>query len=168
MCFACCELDLCVLDHTTLSRRSGSFAGRRPSAIPHGARNPIVDSTGLKLFGQGEWNEERHGRNHRPWRKIHLAVDACIGEIVANALTDNDADDADEVPGLLEQVDGEIASVIAGGAHDGEPVYQVAARRQHDPPSDVVIHARASAIPGTPSFIAISSYGLQIHGALRL
>jgi hypothetical protein len=86
--FRLLEFELCVPDHTTLSRRSGSFADRRPSAISHGARHLIVDSTGLKLFGQGEWNEERHGRSRRSWRKLHLAVDACTGEIVANALSD--------------------------------------------------------------------------------
>ena len=55
-------------------------------------------------------------------------IDAGTGEIVANALTENDADDIGEVPGLLEQVDGEITSFIADGAYDGEPVYQAVAR----------------------------------------
>lgn len=116
------------LCHTTLSRRSGSFAARRPNAIAHGARHLIVDSTWLKLFGQGEWNEERHGRNCRSWRKLYLAgaaaarsglaprshqgLDACTGEIVARALTEKGAYDAGEVPGLLEQIDGEIANFI--------------------------------------------------------
>jgi Transposase DDE domain len=90
----------------------------------HGARHLIVDSTGLKLFGQGEWDEERHGRARRSWRKLHLAIDAGTGEIVANTLTDNGADDVGEVPGLLGQVEGEIISFIADGAYDGEPVYQ--------------------------------------------
>jgi hypothetical protein len=126
-------LDLCVPDHTTLSRRSGDFARRCPNVISHGARHLIVDSTGLKLFGQGEWDEEKHGRTRRSWRKLHLAIDSDTGEIVANALTDNSADDIGEVPGLLEQVEGEIASVIADGAYDGEPVYQTVARKQHDP-----------------------------------
>jgi hypothetical protein len=139
-------LDLCVPDHTTLSRRSGDFAKRRPNVISHGARHLIVDSTGLKLFGQGEWDEEKHGRTRRSWRKLHLAIDAGSGEIVANALTDNGADDVGEVPGLLEQFEGEVASVIADGAYDGEPVYQTVARKQHDPPPDVVIPPRASAV----------------------
>ena len=103
-------LDLRSPDHTTLGRRSGEFATRRPSVIAR-ARHLVVDSTGLKLFGQGEWNEERYGRNRRSWRKLHLAIDAGTGEIVANALTENDADDIGEVSGLLEQVDGEIASL---------------------------------------------------------
>jgi hypothetical protein len=145
--FRLLELDLCVPDHTTLSRRSARFANRRPSVISHGARHLIVDSTGLKLFGQGDWNEERHGRSRRSWRKLHLAVDACTGEIIANTLTDNGADNASKVPGLLEQVDGKIASFIADGAYDGDPVYQAVACHQHDPPADVVIPPRASAVP---------------------
>jgi hypothetical protein len=115
------------------------------------ARHLIVDSTGLKLFGQGEWNEEKYGRHRRSWRKLHLAIDADTGEIVASALTENDADDIGAVPGLLEQVDGEIASFTADGAYDGEPVYQVVARQQHDPPPDVVIPPRASAVLSTDS-----------------
>ena len=143
-------LDLCIPDHTTLSRRSGEFATRRPSVIER-ARHLVVDSTGLKLFGQGEWNEERYGRHRRSWRKLHLAIDADTGEIVANALTENDADDIGEVPGLLEQIDGEITSFIADGAYDGEPVYHAVARQQHDPPPDVVIPPRASAVLSTDS-----------------
>ena len=134
-------LDLRSPDHTTLSRRSGEFATRRPSVISR-ARHLVVDSTGLRMFGQGEWNEERYGRHRRSWRKLHLAIDADTGEIVANALTENDADDIGEVPKLLEQIGGEITSFIADGAYDGEPVYQAVARQQHDPPPDVVIPPR--------------------------
>ena len=66
-------------------------------------------------------------------------------------MTENDADDIGAVPGLLEQVDGEITSFIADGAYDGEPVYQAVARQQHEPPSDVVIPPRASAVLSTDS-----------------
>src|SRR5215469_2401859 len=143
------SLNLCVPDHTTLSRRSGDFARRRPNVTSHGAKHLVVDSTGLKLFGRGEWDEERHGRARRSWRKLHLVIDAGTGEIVANTLTDNSADDVGEVPRLLEQVESEIASFIADGAYDGEPVYQEVARKQHDPPPDVVVPPRASAVLST-------------------
>jgi len=143
-------LDLRIPDHTTLSRRSSEFAIRRASVVAR-ARHLIVDSTGLKLFGQGEWDEERYGRSRRTWRKLHLAIDANTGEVVAHTLTENDADDIGEVPGLLEQVDGEISSFIADGAYDGDLVYQAVARQQHDPPPDVVIPPRASAVLSTDS-----------------
>jgi hypothetical protein len=81
----------------------------------------VIDSTGLKLFGQGEWDEEKHGRTRRSWRKLHLAVDADTGEIVACVLTDNAADDAGQVPALLEALKGEIASVTADGAYEPTP-----------------------------------------------
>jgi hypothetical protein len=141
--------ELRVPDHTTLSRRGRGFAGRQPKAVPHGPLHLVIDSTGLKLFGQGEWDEEKHGRTRRSWRKLHLAVDAGTGEIVACVLTDNAADDAGQVPALLEAIEGEIASVTADGAYDGEPVYQAIAGHQPDPPPDVVIPPRASAVPST-------------------
>src|SRR3712207_3284266 len=84
-------------DHTTLRRRGRGFAGRRPGAVPHGPLQLVIDGTGLKLVGRGEWDAEKHGRTRRSWRKLHLAVDAGTGEIVACVLTDNGADDAGEV-----------------------------------------------------------------------
>jgi hypothetical protein len=141
-------LDLFIPDHTTLSRRSRKFSGHRPHTVSHGPVHLVIDSTGLKLFGQGEWNEEKHGRTRRSWRKLHLALDADTGELVARVLTGNDLDDAGQTPVLLEQVDAEIASVTADGAYDGEPVYQAVASRQPDKPPDVIIPPRSSAAPG--------------------
>lgn len=141
-------LDLAVPDHTTISRRSGSLAGRRPRVVPQGPLHLVVDSTGLKLFGRGERQEEKHGRAPRSWRKLHIALDAATGEIVAHALTDKDVDDAGQLPVLLAQVEGEIASVTADGAYDGEPSYEAVAARQVDPPPDVIIPPRSSAVPG--------------------
>src|SRR3712207_6660705 len=96
--------ELRVPDHTTLSRRSRGLAGRRPKVVPHGPMHLAVDSTGLKLFGRGEWDAEKHGRARRSRRKSHLAVDAGTGEIVAGVPTDSGADDAGEAPALLGQV----------------------------------------------------------------
>src|SRR5215212_5017018 len=107
--------ELRVPDHTTLSRRSRGFAGRQPKVVPNGPMHLVIDSTGLKLFGQGEWDEEKHGRARRSWRKLHLAVDADTGEIVASTLTDNAADDAGQVPALLEAVGRGRDCVRAGG-----------------------------------------------------
>src|SRR5215218_2518133 len=152
-----------VPDHTTLSRRGRGFAGRRPGVVPHGPMHLVIDSTGLKLFGQGEWDQEKHGRARRSWRKLHLAVDAGTGEIVACVLTDSATDDAGRVPALLETIEGEIASVAADGAYDGEPVYQAIAGHQPDPPPDVVIPPRASAVPSTENAEAQSQRDRHIR-----
>ena len=66
-------LDLSVPDHTTVSRRSSGIAGKQPHSVPHGPAHLIIDSTGLKVFGQGAWDAEKHGRAGRSWRKLHLA-----------------------------------------------------------------------------------------------
>ena len=142
-------LALRVPDHTTLSRRSRGFTGRQPKVVPNAPLHLVVDSTGLKLFGQGEWYAEKHGRMRRSWRKLHLAADAATGDIVACVLTDNASDDAGQLPALLKTIKGEIASVTADGAYDGEPVYQAIASHQPDPPADVVIPPRASAVMST-------------------
>ena len=140
-------VELPVPDHTTLSRRGHAFAGRQPRvAAGSGPVHLVLDSTGLQLFGQGEWDAEKHGRAKRQWLKLHLAVDADTGEIAAHVLTDGNADDAAQVPALLGQAEGTIASVTTDGAYDGEPTYAAAAR-QRDPPPDVVIPPRASAVP---------------------
>jgi len=155
--------DLRVPDHTTLSRRGRSFAGRQPRVVPNGPLHLMIDSTGLKLFGQGEWDEEKHGQTRRSWRKLHLAVDAGTGEIAACVLTDNAADDAGQVPMLLEAIEGEIASVMADGAYDGEAVYQAIASHQPDPPPDVFIPPRASAVPSTENAEAQSQRDRHIR-----
>ena len=143
-------LELRVPDHSTLSRRGRAFAGRQPRCrTSNGPMHLVLDSTGLELFGQGEWDATKHGRARRRWLKLHVAVDADTGEIAAHVLTGGNADDAAQVPALLRQPEGVIASVIADGAYDGEPVYQAAAARQPGRPPDVVIPPRASAVPST-------------------
>ena len=143
-------LDLCVPDHTTLSRRGRAFAGRQPRAARHDEPvHVVLDSTGLQLFGQGEWDAEKHGRKPRQWRKLHLAIDARTCEIMAHVLTDKDVGDIGAVPGLLATVEGPLGSVIADGAYDGASVYKAASLRQHDPPPDTVIPPRASSIVST-------------------
>lgn len=143
-------LQLSVPDHTTLSRRGKAFARRQPRPpATKGAIHLVLDSTGLEVFGQGEWNASKHGRSRRRWRKLHVAVDASTGEITAHILTDGHADDAAQVPALLSQTEGQIASVMADGAYDSDAVYQEAAARQRHPPPAVVIPPRGSAVLST-------------------
>ena len=116
-------LDLAIPDHSTLSRRAETLEVARSQRYTEPV-HLLVDSTGLKLSGAGEWLVERHGTSRRrSWRKLHLGVDAESGEIVAAELTPNDVDDGSQVGNLLDQIDGPIASFTGDGAYDQEHVY---------------------------------------------
>jgi hypothetical protein len=112
--FAMMGLDLSAPDHTTLSRRS-QHLDVRLRRIPTGeVTHLIVDSTGLSIVGEGEWAAAKHGgRGKRGWRKLHLGVDGS-GVIVAQVLTDGNADDAATVPDLLGQFEGELSGSVLG------------------------------------------------------
>ncbi len=119
-------LALRVPDHSTLSRRAATLEVPRPTRPSNGAgaagegepMHLLVDSTGLKLCGAGEWLIERHGTHaRRSWRKLHIGLDAETGQIVASALTDRDVDDASQVGPLLDQVAGAVAAFTADGAY---------------------------------------------------
>jgi hypothetical protein len=143
-------LGIGVPDHTTFSRRSPglALAGALAQAQRAGPVHVVIDATGLKVHGAGEWLAETHGgRGRRTWRKLHLAVDPDGGEILASELTTSEEGDASRVGPLLAQITGPIASVTADGAYDGEPVYRAVAERQPDPPVAVVIPPRVSAVP---------------------
>jgi len=130
-------LSVSVPDHTTFSRRSPGLvlATALAQAQASGPVHVVIDATGLKVYGAGEWLVEKHGeRGTRTWRKLHLAVDPNSGEILASELTSNEDGDASQVGPLLDQIPGPIASVTADGAYDGEPVYRAVAARQPDPP----------------------------------
>jgi transposase len=95
---------------------------------PDGPIHLLIDSTGLKVFGAGEWLQEKHGaKARRTWKKLHLAVDANTGMIMASTLTGNDVGDPSQVAPLLDQIETTIASVTADGAYDGMPTYDVVA-----------------------------------------
>jgi len=138
-------LDLAVPDHSTLSRRAETLAVARP----HPSSGPIhllVDSTGLKLCGPGEWLVEKHGtRTRRDWRKLHLGVDADTGRIVAATLTTSDVDDSSQVGSLLNQVNDPVASFTADGAYDQDGVYGEVTGRHPD--AAVIVPPRSSAVP---------------------
>src|SRR5919199_2667061 len=140
-------LDLAVPDHTTLCRRAATLEVPRPR--PRSDGEPVhllVDSTGLKLCGAGEWLIEKHGtRTRRSWKKLHLGLDADTGRIVAAVLTDKNADDGAQVGPLLDQVDGPVASFTGDGAYDQEGVYGGVAARH--PEAAVIVPPRSSAVP---------------------
>ena len=138
-------LDLPVPDHSTLSRRAETLEVPRPRS-GCAPVHLLVDSTGLRLCGPGEWLAEKHGsRTRRSWKKLHLGVDADTGRIVATALTGHDGDDGSQVGPVLEQVDGPVASFTADGAYDRDDVYAEVAVRH--PEAAVIVPPRSSAVP---------------------
>jgi len=137
-------LDLPVPDHSTLSRRAETLEVLRPKAGSEPV-HLLVDSTGLKLCGPGEWLVEKHGsKRRRGWRKLHLATDADTGRIVAALLTDKDADDGWQVGSLLEQVEGPVTSFTGDGAYDRDDVYAEVTTRH--PEAAVIVPPRANAV----------------------
>lgn len=142
-------LDLAVPDHTTLSRRARAWQspeGRLGRRIPgEGPVHVLIDSTGLQVYGTGPELEEKHGaRTRRGWRKLHLALDADSGEIVAHVMTDQDTGDASQVDPLRDQIAVPIGQFTADGAYDGNPTYD--AVTSHSVGAMVVIPPRPSAV----------------------
>ena len=117
------EVDLPIPDHTTLSRRLKRLSEVQFRRLP--TDQPIhllIDSTGLRMH---IGNLQKPLRN-RAWRKLHLAVDADTGEIIASSLTSRRTHDATQVPALLQQISEPLASVSADGAYDTKSVYDAA------------------------------------------
>ena len=119
------RLDLPVPDYSTVSRRQSSVMSSlsvSPSSRP---RHVVVDATGLKVYGAGEWHvrKHRHGRR-RAWRKLHLGVDETTKEIVAVEVTPSRVHDCLLLPALLDQIPGRIGQVSGDGAYDTRACYQ--------------------------------------------
>ena len=123
-------LDLPVPDHTHMSRRAAQLAVKIPRRPRTGPVHVVVDSTGLKIFGEGEWKVRQHGvGKRRTWRKIHLAVDEAEKDIIGIEVTTADWGDSEVLPELLAQVEGELTQVSADGAYDAEGCHRSIAER---------------------------------------
>jgi Transposase DDE domain len=132
-------------DHTTLSRRNATFESRRfVSRETQGPVDVIVDSTGLKVCGQGEWHTQKHGeKKQKRWKKLHIAADG-QGQIIASTVTESHEQDPSQVPALISQVERDIARFIGDGIYDQAPVY--AAVETHAPGAQVIIPPRKDAV----------------------
>ena len=108
-------------DFSTLSRRQKTLAVTIPYRGSQGPLNLLIDSTGIKAEGEGEWHARKHGgAKRRLWRKIHIGVDEQTLEIRAIEITGSNVGDAPMLPELLDQIpaDVEIGSITADGAYD--------------------------------------------------
>ncbi|ESA34119.1 transposase [Leptolyngbya sp. Heron Island J] len=117
--------------HTTLSRRQKTLIIDLPTKPATGGRHVVVDSTGIKVYGEGEWKTRQHGvSKRRTWLKLHLGVDEQTGEILAAVVTSNAISDGEILPALLDQIPDEIDQVSADGAYDRTYCYDAIDERE--------------------------------------
>jgi hypothetical protein len=141
--FAMLGMNLSVPDHSTLSRRGKGLEVSLPKKVS-GHVDIVMDSTGLKIYGEGEWKVRTHGKSkRRTWRKLHIGADPESGEIEAVALTENNVSDADMVEPMLKQIDQPIDHFAGDGSYDKRKVYN--SLNRHAPQAEVLIPPRKNA-----------------------
>ena len=141
--FRLMKINLPVPDHTTLSKRGKDVKVSLPKKANQ-TMNIVMDSTGLKIYGEGEWKVRQHGvSKRRTWRKLHIGVNPEDGEIQAVLLTENSISDDASVAGLLEQIEQEINEFAADGAYDKRKVYD--SLNAHSPKVKILIPPRKNA-----------------------
>lgn len=146
-----------VPNYTTLSRRQSGLDRRWQTAPTKQTRHVVIDTTGLKVFGAGEWYVRKHGMGRgrrRTWRKLHLGVDEETKEIVAVGLTASNNHDGSHLPDMLKQVLGETGLVSGDRADDTWRCYQTILARGAAPTIPPRRNARLSAVKDPPRFKA--------------
>ena len=140
------KLPLPIPDYSTVSRRQGALQVQ-VSALPRsGPRHVVIDATGLKVYGVGEWCVWKHRMSRRrTWRKLHLGIDEQTKEIVAAELTESRVHDSQRLPALLDQIPDPLGQVSGDGAYDTRACYEAVLQRQATP----VFVPRRTAQPGT-------------------
>ena len=124
------QITIDIPDYTSLAKRAAKTGVSLDIGRHTGPIDVVVDSTGLKVSGEGEWKMRKHGESkRRTWRKLHLAVNPDTHEIEAETLTENSCDDAGQVATLLDQVAGSTDAFYGDGAYDQRKVYETLQKR---------------------------------------
>lgn len=133
------EID--IPDYSTLSRRQKTLTVPLAASSPRGPVYVVVDSTGVKVFGEGEWKVRQHGiSKRRTWLKLHVAVNEATGEALAMELTTNSVDDAAEVKPLLAQIATPIKAFGGDGGYDKNKVYSTLDERGRQQQTSIQIN----------------------------
>ena len=141
--FRMMEINLPVPDHSTLSKRGKELKVKLPKKTSQ-SLNIVMDSTGLKIYGEGEWKVRMHGvSKRRTWRKLHVGANPEDGKIQAVLLTENNVSDNQAVEKLLEQIEPAIIEFAADGAYDKRKVYD--SLNVHSPNVNILIPPRKNA-----------------------
>lgn len=132
--FSLMGIDLPVPDHSTLSRRMGKVVVEMPVTPSEGAIHVVVDSTGVKVYGEGEWKVRMHGvEQRRTWRKLHVGVNEATGEILSAVVSSNNVSDDEVFADLLDGIEDEIGQASGDGAYDKRKCYDAIATRGAKP-----------------------------------
>jgi hypothetical protein len=141
--FRLIKIDLPVPDHSTLSKRGKGLKVNLPKKSSQ-SLNIVMDSTGLKIHGEGEWKVRQHGvSKRRTWRKLHVGANPEDGEIQAVLLTENNISDDEAVEALLGHIKQDIEKFAADGAYDKRKVYD--SLNAHSPGVNILIPPRKNA-----------------------
>jgi Transposase DDE domain len=123
--FALLQVTLPVPSYSTRSRRAAEVAVALGALPRSGPLHLVIDASGVKVYGEGEWKVRLHGwRKRRTWRKLHLAVAEATGEIGAAVTSTAGVSDDDALPDLLARVPGEVSHISADGAYDKRRCYE--------------------------------------------
>ena len=123
-----------VADYSTLSRRRPTLDVRLPKRAPAGPLHVVVDSTGLKVYGEGEWKVRQHGwSKHRTWLKVHLMVDEATHELRAVGVSTPSMTDGEMLPDLLAAESAPLAQVTGDGIYDEWRCWDAVAARPERP-----------------------------------
>lgn len=122
--FSLMSVELALPHYSTLSRRASSLKVNLGVSQASGPRHVVVDSTGVKVYGEGEWKRRKHGvSKRRTWVKLHIGVDEATGEILAAVVTPNSTGDSEVFGELLDDIDDKVNQASADGAYDSGYVY---------------------------------------------
>ncbi|WP_429103209.1 IS5 family transposase, partial [Aeromonas veronii] len=128
--FELMNVPLCAPDYSCVSKRARTVTVAYRQPPKGGITDLVIDSTGLKVFGEGEWKVRKHGaEKRRVWRKLHLAVDPVAHDIVAAEVSLENVHDAEVLPTLLNPLRRKLGRVYADGAYDSKASHQLISRK---------------------------------------
>jgi transposase len=158
------QLDLPVPHYSILSRRARKLAFKLGNHSTNKIKHLVFDSSGLKVFGEGEWKVRTHGADkRRTWRKLHISMDGDTHQIISACLTGKDIVDPRVLPKLLNQVEGAVERVYADGAYDSRECY----RAIHNKKAKAVIPPRKGSTLWTYDYLKARNTnlrGVRKHG----
>lgn len=119
-----------IPSYSLVCKRAASVKNALPPLSRCHSSTILIDASGLKVFGEGEWKVKIHGKQkRRKWMKVHIAIDPSTQEIVAEATTESSVKDGKVLKALLNQIEESIETVIADGAYDGKDVREEIRKR---------------------------------------